>query len=215
MKTGAIQRVRAAAVVAGLCLSPALGLAAAPSALERDVLDELNYARMNPADYAEDLRDYRERFTGHIAHEVEGDIGVGTFEGPKPVDEAIRYVDRLNPGPPAAFDPALARAAADHADDQSRTGQIGHAGSDGSRPGQRIGRYSLGRSLVGEIISYGQPTAARVIRQLVVDDGDPPRPHRADLFEPAFTRVGVACRRHPRYGQVCVIDLSGEPLARR
>jgi len=199
-------------LIAALLAPPAL---AAPSALEREVIEELNFARTRPADYAEELEAYRDRFTGGIAHEVEGDIGVQTFEGPRAVDEAAAVVGRLRPTTPVAYDPALARAAADHAEDQSRTGAIGHVGSDGSHLGERIARYSKGRSLVAEIISYGQPTAQRVIRQLVIDDGERSRPHQADVFEPAFKRAGAACRRHPVYQYVCVIDLSGAPLASR
>jgi hypothetical protein len=191
------------------------GALAAPGSLEREAIEELNFARDQLRDYADELRAYRDRFTGIVAHEVPGDIGVQTFEGPRAVEDAIGFVARLRPTAPVAYDPALARAAADHAEDQSRTGAIGHVGSDGSRLGERIGRYSKGRGLVAEIISYGQPTAERVIRQLVVDDGERSRAHRADVFEPAFKRAGAACRRHPVYQYVCVIDLSGAPLGER
>ena len=199
----------ALALAAGLWAAPGPGQAA-PSALEREVLDELNAARAHPAAYAEKLQAYRDRFTGQIAHQVAGDIGVGTFEGPSAADQAVAFVSHVRPAAAVAYDPALAKAAGDHAEDQSRTGGFGHTGSDGSGPGQRIWRYARGRSLVAEIISYGQPTAESVIRQLVIDDGDLTRPHRADVFEPAFHRVGIACRSHPVYRYSCVIDLSGD-----
>jgi hypothetical protein len=197
------------ALAAGLSTRPGQGHAE-PSRLEREVLEELNAARTRPADYARQLQAYRDRFTGMIAHQVEGDIGVGTFEGPRAVDQAVDFVSRRRPIGPVDYDPALAKAAADHAQDQSHSGGFGHVGSDGSRPSQRIWRYARGRTLVAEIISYGQPTAESVIRQLVIDDGEAARPHRADVFDPALRHAGVACRSHPVYRYSCVIDLSGD-----
>ena len=208
-------------IVAALTLSGLLSLGAiaasaqaAPSALEREVLERLNAARSDPARYAESLKDYADRFTGSVAHETPGDLGVRTLEGPRAPEEAAAFISGLRPIAPAIYDVDLARAAADQAEDQSRTGQIGHVGSDGSRLGERIWRHTKGRSLMAEIISYGQPTAERVLRQLVIDDGEADRAHRADVFDPALRRAGVACRSHPVYRYVCVIDLSGEPLRR-
>jgi uncharacterized protein YkwD len=207
-------KIAAALTLCGLLSLGVVGASAqaAPSALEREVLERLNFA--NPALYAESLKDYADRFTGSVAHETPGDLGVGTNEGRRAPEEAAAFVSGLRPIAPVAFDVELARAAADHAEDQSRTGQIGHVGSDGSRLGERIWRHTRGRGLVAEIISYGEPTADRVVRQLVIDDGEADRAHRADVFDPALSRAGVACRSHPVYRYVCVIDLSGEPLRR-
>lgn len=179
-----------------------------PSRLERDVLRELNQARTGPEAYVPRLVAYRRGFAGSIAHEPGSEVGVRTFEGPGAVDEAIAFLSHQRPLGPIEADPALARAAAEHADEQARTGGFGHGGADGSQPSQRVWRYARGRMLVAEVISYGQASAEGVIRQLIVDDGQPTRGHRAILFSAPYRRAGVACRPHPVYGHSCVIDLT-------
>ena len=189
-------------------IAAAASVTAAPTSDARDLIAELNLARTRPAAYAERLQAYAAGFDGIVAHEQPGDLGRQTFEGPRAVDEAMRFVLRQKPLQPLTYDRALSRSAAALAADQARTGRIGHTDSGGAGPQQRIALYAPGAINTAEIVSYGHPSAEGVVRQFVVDDGEQGRLHRGDVFDPLFHRVGVACDEHPTWGVVCVVELA-------
>lgn len=171
-----------------------------------DIVAELNAARTDPAAYARKARALRALFNGDRI-EQPGEIDLVTREGPAAVDEAIAFLEGQAPLPALRDTPGLARAAADHAAEQSRTGAVGHDGADGSSPSDRMRRR--GRwTATGEAIAYGPDRAEDVILQLIVDDGVPDRGHRRILFNPAYTLVGAACAPHPVWRRVCVLDFA-------
>ncbi|GAA0870811.1 CAP domain-containing protein [Brevundimonas basaltis] len=171
-----------------------------------DIVAELNAARTDPAAYARKARALRALFNGDRI-ERPGEIALVTREGPEAVDEAIAFLETQTPRPALRGSPGLDRAAAEHADEQSRTGQVAHAGADGSSPSDRMRRQ--GRwSATGEAIAYGSDRAEDVILQLIVDDGVPDRGHRTILFNPVYTLVGAACAPHPVWRSVCVLDFA-------
>ncbi|HEV2081517.1 MAG TPA: CAP domain-containing protein [Brevundimonas sp.] len=173
------------------------------------LIAELNDARRDPRAYARRVRDFRALFTGD-RFQRPGEIPVVTQEGVAAVDEAIRFLESQPSLPPLARSAALDRAAADHAADQGRTGQVGHAGADGSAPHQRMRRHGSWRA-TGETIAYG-PVPAHAVMQLIVDDGVPDRGHRDIIFSPAYEMVGAACGPHPRWRTVCVVTFA-TPMA--
>ncbi len=167
---------------------------------------EVNEARTDPAAYARKARRLRSLIRGDRI-ERPGEIAVVTEEGGAAVDEAIAFLDRQTPLPPLRTNPAIERAAADHAAEQSANGAVGHTGSDGSRPSERMRRYARWRA-TGEVIAYGPNRAEDVVLQLIIDDGVPDRGHRRILFSSAYTEAGAACAPHPVWRQVCVIDFA-------
>lgn len=196
------------AVTLGACapVSPLASHAAAGAVARPDIVAELNAARTDPAAYARKARALRGLFSGDRI-ERPGEIAVVTREGPAAVDEAVAFLERQPPLLRVADSPLLARAAAGHAAEQSATGAVGHDGSDGSGPGDRMRRE--GRwSATGEAIAYGPDRAEDVILQLIVDDGVADRGHRRILFNPAYTLVGAACAPHPVWRTVCVLDFA-------
>ena len=110
-------------------------------------------------------------------------------------------------------DQAMAEAALQHAILQARNGQFGHGG--GEPLSQRLRRYGAFASLMGENIAYGYADPREVISQLIVDSGVPDRGHRANIFNPTFRTLGVACGPHPYYGIMCVTDFAGRLMRRR
>ena len=44
---------------------------------------------------------------------------------------------------------------------------------------------------------------------MLIDDGQRGRPHRANLLQRPFTKIGVAFSHHPNTGTVCVVVLTG------
>jgi uncharacterized protein YkwD len=201
-------------VAAALALSGALPAGAMPrGSLEADVLAELNYARANPQRYAAELRDYREGFEGTLVYARGSDVPEQTREGVTAVDDAIRFLERQTPLPPLSNGDILAAAAIDMVTEQGPAGALGHVSRSGLTPGQRVRRRG-GDIYVGETISYGFTDPRAVVRQLIVDDGEPRRGHRILLFSRAYRYAGVGCGRHAGYGAMCVIDLSGTPDGR-
>ncbi len=189
-----------------ILLMVATGVWAAPGALEDEVLDEINFARTQPYEYAQELRRYRDLFDGKFVDDVETG-GHMTYEGTRPVDEAIRFLEAQRPLAPLSRGAILERAAADHAAEQGARGGRGHISAGGLTAGRRVARRG-GGVYVSETISYGFSAATAVVRGLIVDDGVPGRGHRAVMFFPYLRYAGVGCGRHAAYGHMCVIDYS-------
>jgi uncharacterized protein YkwD len=181
--------------------------AAAPSSLEQQVLAGINEVRTNPAAYAATLRRYRGYFEDNIVHLPDSDVGLRTKEGVAAVDEAIAFLANQAPMPPFRSAAELVEAAKAHAADQALAGGYGHIGSDGSDARARIKKHG-GSGFMAEALAYGANDAAGVVRQLIIDDGVPTRPHRKILFDKKYRRAGVACGGHLQYRSICVIDLS-------
>jgi uncharacterized protein YkwD len=104
----------------------------------------------------------------------------------------------------------LSLAAKDHVTDQSRTGQTGHNGSDGSTPETRIKRYGVFSGYwvfraLGENIAYGFTTGREIVCALLIDDGVPNRGHRTNIMHMVFTQTGVAYGTHTQYRTSCTI----------
>ncbi|MGH8094966.1 MAG: CAP domain-containing protein [Chthoniobacterales bacterium] len=171
------------------------------------VIRELNLARQNPELYASFLEQMRGRFHGHLFFKPGGGMR-RTSEGLGAVDEAIRFLRHVRPIEPLTLSAGLSMAAAEHVTDQA-SGAFGHAGSDQSGPGERIGRHGIWSGRWGEDISYGYRTARNIVIVLIVDDGRLERGHRKIIFDPAFHCAGAAVGPHARYRAVCSIDFAG------
>ena len=192
-------------LLVAMTLAWATAASAAPNDVERAVLAELNRARTDPHAVADDLRRYRMTFAGRVAREEGDPVGILTVEGRQAVDEAIDFLEQQEPLPPLAHGSVLARAAQDWAAAQGPTGRLGHASL-----GARV-RAAGGDIYVGETISYGMTRPEAVVRQLIVDDGQPQRSHRALVFARGFRFAGVGCGEHARFGTMCVVDYAGTP----
>ena len=185
------------------------------ASLEAEVLAEINRVRMHPQHYAERLRTYRAYYHGDVVRAPGDEVGVRTREGVAALDEAIADVEHRRPLRPLVANSHLHASAARLAEEEGPTGAVGHVGSDGLTPGQRMREAGAWAGITEENISYGQATAAAVVRQLIIDDGVPGRGHRSSIFEPGLSAAGVKCGPHVRYGYMCVLDFAGAMVARR
>ncbi len=165
-----------------------------PATLESAVLAEINFARTQPAAYAETLR--------------RGDEDQGY--GGSARQEAIEFVSRQRPLPPLSDSHGLTGAAARLADDQAQSGRVGHT----SALRERFEANGVFSGIVAETISYGMTTPAAVVQQLIIDDGVPGRGHRAVLFDQSLSAAGVGCGPHRTYRYMCVIDFAGAVVRR-
>ncbi|MFT5224411.1 MAG: hypothetical protein ACI8XX_000154 [Polaribacter sp.] len=179
------------------------------SALEKEVLAQMNLARTNPKEFSKAIIKYRSYYDSQGMVHIPGEITLGTNEGVEAVDEAIRALAEQSPI--AAIKPSkgMSAGARDHVKDQGPKGDTGHSGSDGSDPFTRVNRYGEWDVTAGENISYGADTGVGVILQLIIDDGVPSRGHRENIFNANFLVSGVACGSHKVYRHMCVINYAG------
>jgi uncharacterized protein YkwD len=198
-----------------LFLVAAILIAGAPAharSLENAVLEEINFARTQPQEYARELRRYRTAFNGRIVSDERGDRM--SFEGVRAVDEAIAFLERQQPLEPLRRGSVLAMAATDHVVEQGRRGSYGHISANGANPGRRVAVRGGGR-FVSETIAYGESDPVGVVRSLIVDDGVPNRSHRAVIFMSHLRYAGVGCGAHAQYDVMCVVDyaptVDGQP----
>ena len=147
-------------------------------------------------------------------HQPDEEADELTDEGVSAVDEAIAFLRRQRPLAPLSPAQALALAAGEHAQDQARSGGVGHESRDGTSFDQRIESHVAWRGAVAEDIAYGEATAEKVVRQLIVDDGVADRGHRTNIFDPELQFAGVGCGPHRVYQSMCVIDLAAALLVR-
>lgn len=178
--------------------------------IEREVFAELNAVRTNPSGYAANLSALLPLFNGTLIKRPGSTVSIRTNEGATAVREAIAALQRQAPVPSLVLSSGMSAAAQDLANDQRRTGDLGHTGSDGSSPGSRLGAHGSWQQSYSENVDYGPFLTGRdVIVDLLVDDGVPDRGHRRNIFDGNARVVGIACGPHPRLRSMCVADQAG------
>jgi uncharacterized protein YkwD len=115
------------------------------------------------------------------------------------------------PSRPLAWSGLLAASAQAHSADMAARNYFGHAGSDGSNPGQRMARAGYQFSTWGESIAAGIGDPAEALAQLVVDRGVPDLGHRRMLLAigspySLLTDVGIALALGGAYGSYWTVD---------
>jgi len=179
------------------------------SALEKEIIYEINLFRSNPAKYAEDyIAPLSRNYQKNILY-YPGDKPIKTVEGVKALHECVRELKKETPKSILYPSEGLTKAAEDHLRDQSRTGRTGHIGSDNSNLKTRIDRYGKWKVRIAENIAYGNTSARQVIIFLLIDDNVKNRGHRVNMLHPDFKLVGVSCGKHPEYSTMCVMDFAG------
>lgn len=175
------------------------------TAFERAVVQEMSDLRVQPRAYARHLREFRPYFEGKLWKRP-GRIPLRTEEGLTALDEAIAFLEKVQPVGPLRFNEGLARAARLHAQDIGPRGSLEHAGSDGSRLSQRLNRLGTWHGVISENIGTLEEDPRQVVIQLLVDDGVSSRGHRLNLFNPDLHQAGAGRAPHRDYRVVTVID---------
>jgi uncharacterized protein YkwD len=185
-------------------------------AIEREMVAEINLVRSNPAGYARYIKYYYELAKLNLDH-----FGVGkrnyslsilyekTERGQrkKQVDtvwsneyeEEVHAIESLlrdlKNTPPMSIllpDKGIYEAARKHGIDQDRHNwTLGHQGSDGSWPWERIMKYSPQMQAGNENLAgrFPEPTARDIVIQLLIDSGIPEYGHRYNMLDPKWTHV--------------------------
>lgn len=157
--------------------------------MELQVLMELNAARTAPARYAE-------------AYIKGSSDDADSTEASR---ECYAELMQAEAAGALTLSEAMSKAAEYLVKDQGPRGAIGHLTSDGLDPFQRLEKYGTWQKSAAENISYGSYHAREVVVGLLIDEGVPSRGHRENILNPAFTKVGISCGDHKKYGTMCVM----------
>ncbi|MBD1210008.1 MAG: hypothetical protein H9535_16360 [Ignavibacteria bacterium] len=168
--------------------------------IEMDIVQELNFVRTKPGEYATLLEGYRKYYKGKT-FSAPGQKALTTKEGVKALDEAILTLKMTRPLEALTPSQALSKASRDHVDNAGPRGLLGHVGSDKSNPNDRAARY--GKGVVNENCCYGRSAAREVVVRLLIDDGTADRGYRKNILNPAFKLVGTAFGLHKTQQTMC------------
>ena len=178
------------------------------SDLEKAVLEEMNLARTNPAQYATYLEAWRKYYNGKTFRPPRS-ASVETIEGARALEEAIKYLRSAKPLPPLQLSKGMCLGAKDQAFDQGQTGDVSHQGKDKSFSWERVARYGEWKTPVSENIAYDSGTAREIVINLLIDDGVATRGHRNNIFNSSYLVTGISCGKHPLFGGMCVCTFAG------
>ena len=153
-----------------------------PTALEPEIISEINRVRTDPQGYARWLEEQQQYYDG-IWLSLPGEKPVRTNKGRKALTEAIAFLKTQQPLPPLSISEQTAATATNKLEDFATSNNI-------------------------EYISYGRITAKGIVMGLVVDDLFPDRRRRKSLLNPDVENTGVICKPDPRYARVCAIAYS-------
>jgi len=174
------------------------------SAVEKDIILEMNKVRSDPKKYADlYIAPMTQYFKGKT-YTVPGQVPLMTDEGASAVTECANVLRKAKGVGLLSPERGLSLAAQAHTADQGRTGQVGHNGSDKSTTEVRLKRYGSfsGSWTFGENIAYGSKTAREIVCSLLVDDGVSDRGHRDNIMRREFTQAGAGYGTHPQYRTV-------------
>jgi uncharacterized protein YkwD len=184
--------------------------------VEKEMISEINLLRSDPAGYIRYLDyDYKlaklnfehfgrgeKRYSLNTTFRTVNGVGsrkrvdtVWTYE----YEEQLRAVESLMADlrkmkslPVLEPDHGIYEAAAKHGHDQDRHNwSLGHQGSDGSWPWDRITKFSPAMTDGNENLAgaFPQPTVRGIVIQLLIDAGIPEYGHRTNLLNPKWTHV--------------------------
>lgn len=176
-------------------------------ALAADVAREIDVLRANPKAYAAHLKELRRRYRGKLLR-LDGRDPIRTKEGKKPLEEAIKRLERSKKLGALTWEAGLAKAAAEHARDIGKRGVVDHYGARGESPIDRVTRHGVLQGRGGENIAVAFADARLVVVYLLIDDGIADRGHREALLDGRYDQVGVGCGPHDVYKHVCVMDFA-------
>ncbi len=193
----------------GQPIDPGISAAAYLTDFEKQVLVELNKVRAHPAKYAEEyLETLKNAYDGELFI-IPGSVPIKTQEGKKALLECIREIKKTPPLPLLSPSEGLSQAAGVLVKDQGKSGKVGHTGQNGSNPQTRVEQFGTWNGKLAENITYGDHSPYLVVVSLLIDDGVPARGHRKNILDQAFKTVGITTGDHPKYKQMCVMEMAG------
>ena len=158
---------------------------------EMQVIAEINKARTNPPQFAEQ---YLAEWAGKSSN----------------ARECYEKMKKMTPREALIPSFALSQAAKDFANESGGSGQVGSTGSDSSGLWTRIDKYGIWSGVVAESISYGYNDPLKIIAQLLVDSKTSCGGQQENILNTGNRFVGVGMATHKTYRYMCVINFASE-----
>jgi len=168
-------------------------------------LDALYYAadrlNLNLADFATVTQRSEE---GTIELPFKVTSGLTTDAAAEEQMLALLNADRAHAGlAPLQLDPALRDVARAHSEEMFELGYFSHVSPVHGDPAQRLAAAGIQYLVAGENLAYA-PSVAAAHEGLMASP-----PHRANILNPSFTRVGIGVIRSPNRGIMVTQDFAG------
>jgi len=168
------------------------------------VLEQINFARQNPKQYAQRLRDLCTLFSPGILDSFifkcpELHCEDTLSEGISGIEGLIDELDEIQPMGPLELAPALSTACLDLIDIQGPKGLEGLDGETDLERRDRFFRYcKTTGGIASQVVSYGAFMPVHVCLMLMLDDGRKERPKRKDLLNKDWKVVGIHMGKHSK-----------------
>ena len=173
------------------------------TAVEINILDEINEARTNPTRYIAYLEEYKQLFRGNTVYFPNG-TRMTTFEGTRGVDDAINFLKALPKTEPFQFSNGLSKPARLQIADLMEDSSLGHTGKDGSDLAKRLGKFGfVGNMYAESLIQYVQNPREMVLTMLI-DDGLKSRGNRKNILSSKFKQIGLAFGKDKKGDSLCI-----------
>jgi hypothetical protein len=168
----------------------------------RQLVDEINAVRTNPAAYASKVEGYIPYFQDKILKLPDQRVAIKTQEGAAAYEECVNFLKSAEPTAAHVPSRGLTRIANDFLSgvqsvDPSQIGTIDM--------NSIIDKYGAFQGNFSRAMEFGGTTPEQVVINLLVSDGDKTRSQRDALLNPILKRIGVSQGKHDIYRIVTII----------
>ncbi len=162
---------------------------------EYELVAEINWARTDPAAYADWLETLRPYYSGTTLS-LPGETRIRTHEGVTALEDAIAVLRQQSPLAPLRLSLGMSHGGRDW---------VTYADTVDSA-GDRLSRYGSWSGSALEVVSSSQQSAVATVAAWLIDDGNPNRTMRATLLSAELKFMGVACGDRQTGDRLCVLN---------
>ena len=168
----------------------------------KEILEEINKLRANPAAYADRVQEYISYFTDKTMKIPGINVQVRTQEGDAPYKETVEFLKAQEPVNPMTPSKGLCQIAQEILDKvvDSETGEIEEDETE-----RIIDSHGTFSGKFTRAMDFGGFTSEQIVINFLVCDGDPERTQREPLLGKGLQKVGVAYGKHNIYSTICVL----------
>lgn len=178
------------------------------SAYQELIFKYLNKVRTDPQSFIPLIQKELNYFKGQIFMRP-GNLAIKTNEGAAAFNEAIEFLKKQEPLPELEYNETLEEAALDLIDDILPNGEINHTGRSNKNVNDRVEKYFEWEDRCCENIEVGGIRGYDTIIDLIVDDGNPGRTRRKNIFYNDIFFCGIGCGDHEEKKRINVIICTG------
>ena len=168
----------------------------------RQLVEEINAVRTNPAAYASKVQEYIPNFQDKILKLPDQRVAIKTQEGAAAYEECVNFLRSAEPTQAHVPSRGLTRIANDFLSGVQSVDPSQIATIDMNAI---IDKYGSFQGNFSRAMEFGGSTPEQVVINLLVSDGDKTRSQRDALLNPILKRIGVSQGKHDIYRTVTII----------